>query len=89
MAILAEQKATIINDYKRNESDTSSPEVQVAILTARIKDLTEHLKQHKQDFSSRRGLLMLAARRSRLLRYLAKTDRERYQTLIQRLGLRK
>lgn len=89
MTMLAEQKAKIISDFRRNESDTSSPEVQVAILTARIKELTEHLKQHKHDYSSRRGLLMLAARRSRLLRYLANTDRERYQTLIQRLGLRK
>ena len=82
-------KQQVIKDYATHEGDTGSPEVQVAILTARIKELTEHFKSHKKDHASRRGLLMLVGRRSGLLKYLKKTNVERYQTLIKRLGLRK
>ena len=89
MAITVEQKQTIISDYRRAESDTGSPEVQIAILTARIQDLTEHLRVHKKDHSSRRGLLMLVSKRSSLLKYLKGTDRTKYQEVIGRLGLRK
>lgn len=89
MALVGEPKKKLVTEYATTEGDTGSPEVQVAIMTQRIRELTEHLKVHKHDFSSRRGLLMLAARRARLLKYLQKTDRTRYQTLIQRLGLRK
>jgi small subunit ribosomal protein S15 len=89
MAITAEKKQTIISDYRRAETDTGSPEVQIAILTARIQDLTEHLRVHKKDHSSRRGLLMLVSKRSSLLKYLKGTDRPKYQEVIGRLGLRK
>lgn len=89
MAIAAEAKSSVIKDYQRHGTDAGSPEVQVAILTARIIDLTGHLKGHRRDHGSRRGLLMMVGRRNRLLRYLAKTDRNRYQDLIKRLGLRK
>jgi small subunit ribosomal protein S15 len=85
----AERRKTIVSDYKTHESDTGSPEVQVALLTERIRELTEHLKGHKHDFSSRRGLLKMVSRRSRLTNYLRDTDRERYLELIKRLGLRK
>ena len=89
MAITVEQKQTIISDYRRAESDTGSPEVQIAILTARIQDLTEHLRVHKKDHSSRRGLLMLVMKRNALLKYLKATDRTKYLEVIGRLGLRK
>jgi small subunit ribosomal protein S15 len=89
MALSGAPKKQLVTDYAIKDGDTGSPEVQVAIMTQRIRELTEHLKLHKHDFSSRRGLLMLAARRARLLKYLQNTDRERYLSLIQRLGLRK
>ena len=81
--------AKIINDYKRSPNDTGSPEVQVALLSARIEQLTEHFKVHKQDHHSRRGLLMLVNQRRSLLGYLKDNDVERYKTLIERLGLRR
>ncbi len=83
-----EKKQSIIEEYKTHETDTGSTEVQVAILTARIRELTEHMKVHKKDFHSRRGLLIMVGKRRRLLRYLRERDFGRYQTLIQRLGLR-
>ncbi|MDR0850965.1 MAG: 30S ribosomal protein S15 [Clostridiales Family XIII bacterium] len=83
------KKAEIINDYKTKEGDTGSPEVQVAILTYRINDLNEHLKIHKKDHHSRRGLLKMVGQRRNLLNYLKEKDIERYRTLISRLGLRK
>jgi small subunit ribosomal protein S15 len=89
VALASDQKLTIIDEYKTVESDTGSPEVQVAMLTKRISDLTEHLKKHKHDHHSRRGLLLLVGRRRRLLNYLAKTDISRYRSLIERLGLRR
>ncbi|MCL1892846.1 MAG: 30S ribosomal protein S15 [Holophagaceae bacterium] len=89
MALNAEQKKVIIDDYRTHESDTGSPEVQVAILTKRINDLTEHFKTHTKDFHSRRGLLIMVGQRRRLLDYLKKKDRSRYATLIERLGLRR
>ena len=89
MALTQEQKKTIMSDYATVESDTGSPEVQVAMLTKRIKDLTEHLKTHKHDHHTRRGLLGLVGRRRRLLKYLEKTDINRYRALIERLGLRR
>ncbi|GAA2233743.1 30S ribosomal protein S15 [Rarobacter faecitabidus] len=82
-------KAQIIKEYGTSESDTGSPEVQVALLTQRIKDLTEHLKEHKHDHHSRRGLLLLVGQRRRLLGYLQKIDINRYRSLIERLGLRR
>ncbi|HEY1920087.1 MAG TPA: 30S ribosomal protein S15 [Streptosporangiaceae bacterium] len=82
-------KKEIIGDHATSEGDTGSPEVQVALLTRRISDLTEHLKVHKHDHHSRRGLLLLVGRRRRLLKYLAKTDIARYRALIERLGLRR
>lgn len=82
-------KASIISEYATVDGDTGSPEVQVAMLSQRIKDLTEHLKEHKHDHHSRRGLLLLVGQRRRLLKYLAKTDINRYRSLIQRLGLRR
>lgn len=84
-----ESKQVVIDDYKTHEGDTGSPEVQVALLTNRIRHLTEHLKVHKKDHASRRGLLMLVGQRARLLRYLVRKDEGRYRTLIQRLGLRR
>jgi small subunit ribosomal protein S15 len=89
MALEAELKTSIMHDYATHEGDTGSPEVQVAVLTRRIADLTEHLKVHKQDHHSRRGLLLLVGRRRRLLNYLQKTDIQRYRALIERLGLRR
>ena len=82
-------KQAIMTEYATVESDTGSPEVQVAVLTKRIKDLTEHLKTHKHDHHTRRGLLALVGRRKRLLKYLEKTDINRYRALIARLGLRR
>jgi small subunit ribosomal protein S15 len=89
MAIAAETRQQLIKDHQRHEGDTGSPEVQIAVLTSRIAELTEHLRRHKSDYASRRGLLMLVGKRSRLLRYLARSDREAYQALIKKLGLRK
>ncbi len=82
-------KTAVISKYRRNETDTGSPEVQVALLTQRIEGLSGHFDKHQKDFSSRRGLLRMVGRRKRLLRYLMETDRERYNGLIQSLGLRK
>jgi small subunit ribosomal protein S15 len=82
-------KKEIIGQHATSECDTGSPEVQVALLTRRISDLTEHLKVHKHDHHSRRGLLLLVGRRRRLLKYLAKTDITRYRALIEKLGLRR
>ncbi len=87
--ITKEQKAAIIKEYATKEGDTGSPEVQVAVLTARINDLNEHLKIHKKDHHSRRGLLKMVGKRRNLLNYLKEVDIERYRTLIARLGLRK
>mgnify|MGYP001040010839 CR=1 FL=1 len=89
MSITAEKKTQLISEFRRDEKDTGSPEVQVAILTERISQLTDHLRTHKHDYASRRGLLMLVSRRTRLLRYLAQKNRPAYQELIQRLGLRR
>ena len=89
MSIDAAAKKKIIDEYATSEGDTGSPEVQVAILTKRISHLTEHLKEHKHDHHSRRGLLLLVGRRRRLLDYLARTDIERYRSLIARLGIRR
>ena len=82
-------KQEIIIEYKRDETDTGSPEVQVALITKRVRDLTEHLKIHKHDHASRRGLKKLVGQRSRLLRYLKSKDVERYRSLIQSLGIRR
>jgi len=82
-------KATTITEYRVHDTDTGSPEVQVALLTGRINHLTEHLKAHKKDHHSRRGLLMLVGRRRRLLDYVRKNDVERYRALIARLGIRR
>ena len=87
--ITNEQKSEIINEYKTKDGDTGSPEVQVAILTYRINDLNEHLKIHKKDHHSRRGLLKMVGQRRNLLNYLKEKDIERYRSLIARLGLRK
>ena len=89
MALASDVKKKIMTDYATVENDTGSPEVQVAMLSKRISDLTEHLRTHKHDHHSRRGLLLLVGRRRRLLQYLAKTDIERYRSLIERLGLRR
>ena len=89
MALDAAVKNKIISEYATSEGDTGSPEVQVAMLTHRIKDLTEHLKEHKHDHHSRRGLLLLVGRRRRLLQYMQRTDIGRYRALIERLGLRR
>jgi small subunit ribosomal protein S15 len=89
MSITAERRTELVSEYKTGEADTGSPEVQVALLSERISNLTEHLKTHSKDFHSRRGLLMLVGRRRRLLDYLSKKDHDRYQTLIGRLGLRR
>ena len=84
-----ERKSTVIEQYRASEKDTGSTEVQVAIITERIKGLTEHLKAHRHDYHSQRGLLMLVGQRRRLLSYLRKQDVPRYQSLIARLGLRR
>ena len=89
MGIDAERKTELINKYRVHDSDTGSPEVQVALLTERINHLTEHLKEHKKDHASRRGLLKMVGRRGALLKYLGKVDVERYQRIIKRLGVRK
>ena len=89
MSITAERKTDLIGEFKQSESDTGSPEVQVAILTSRILTLTEHFKEHKKDNHSRRGLLKMVSRRRRLLDYLMRNDQARYDALIKRLGLRR
>lgn len=89
MPLTAEVKKQIMADYGTVEGDTGSPEVQIAMLTQRILDLTEHSRDHKHDHHSRRGLLLLVGKRRRLLRYLESTDIERYRSLIKRLGLRR
>jgi small subunit ribosomal protein S15 len=86
---VVENKEEIMREYANQEGDTGSPEVQVALLTTRIRHLTEHMREHKHDFHSRRGLLQMVGRRRRLLKYLQKKDVERYRTLIGRLGLRR
>ena len=89
MPLDAAVKQSIMTEYATHEGDTGSPEVQVAMLTKRIADLTEHLKEHKHDHHSRRGLLLLVGRRRNLLNYLQRVDIERYRSLIERLGLRR
>jgi small subunit ribosomal protein S15 len=89
MAMKVEEKKRILSDYKIHEKDTGSPEVQIALLSKRIVQLTEHLKSHKKDHSSRRGLLKMVGKRNSLLKYLTREDRARYQQVISRLGLRK
>lgn len=89
MAISVDQKAQIVKDFQRKEGDTGSSEVQVALLTARINDLTPHFKANMKDHHSRRGLLRMVSRRRRLLDYLKRTDADTYRSLIARLGLRK
>lgn len=89
MPLATDIKQQIMTEYATVENDTGSPEVQVAMLTKRIRDLTEHLKAHKHDHHSRRGLLLLVGRRRRLLDYLRRTDINRYRSLIERLGLRR
>jgi len=89
MTIEKEKKVQLVGDYKTHETDTGSPEVQIALLTERINHLAEHLRGHKKDHSSRRGLLRMVGKRSRLLKYLTKKDRKRYLELIKRLKIRK
>ncbi len=89
MSITPERKQAVMTDFATRSNDTGSPEVQVAVLTERISNLTEHLKAHKRDFASRRGLLMMVGRRRRLLDYLRRKNQSRYQTVIERLGLRR
>jgi small subunit ribosomal protein S15 len=89
LALVKEKKTDIIGDFKQHETDTGSPEVQVALLTSRINQLTEHLKEHKKDHHSRRGLLMMVGQRRRLLNYLSNKDITRYREVVARLGLRR
>lgn len=89
MSLSAENKAKIVSDFKVNPTDTGSPEVQIALLSARIDDLSGHFKTHKQDHHSRRGLLRMVSQRRKLLDYLKKKDLQRYRDIISRLGLRK
>lgn len=89
MSITAERKQEVIQEHATKADDTGSPEVQVAILTERISNLTTHLKAHAQDFHSRRGLLVMVGRRRRLLDYLKRKDKSRYESLVKRLGLRR
>ncbi len=89
MAITKDRKTELIDTYRRKADDTGSPEVQIALLTERITYLTEHLRSHKKDHASRRGLLMMVSKRSGLLNYLRNTDRSRYLAVISKLGLRK
>ena len=87
--LMTEEKKKIINDFETHEKDTGSPEVQIAILTKQISELTEHLKIHRKDHSSRRGLLKMVGKRASLLKYISKKDDKRYRIIISRLGLRK
>jgi small subunit ribosomal protein S15 len=89
MTVTAERKRELVGRFGRAEGDTGAPEVQIALLTERINDLTEHLRTHGKDHHSRRGLLMLVGKRRRLLRYLQRKDVERYRSLVQELGLRR
>ena len=89
MSITAETKTKIVSEYRTHDKDTGSPEVQIALLTQRITELTDHLKTHKKDHSSRRGLLKMVGKRNSLLKYLTREDRTRYQQIIGKLGLRK
>ena len=89
MTILAEERQAAIGDHRRHDKDSGSPEIQIALLTQQIQNLTEHLKTHKHDYASRRGLLMAVGRRNRLLRYLQRRDRDAYLATIKKLGLRK
>ena len=89
MALVAEKKTEVVQKYRRHDSDTGSPEVQVALITERIAYLTEHFKTHKKDHHSRRGLLKLVGQRRRLLNYLKRKDIKRYREVIERLGIRK
>jgi small subunit ribosomal protein S15 len=89
VALAVERKNELIGEHKTHEKDTGSPEVQVALLTARISSLTDHLRTHRKDFHSRRGLLMMVGRRRRLLNYLSSKDIERYRALVAKLGLRR
>lgn len=89
MSIAAERKSGLISDYARTKGDTGSPEVQVALLTERINNLTEHLKGHEKDFHSRRGLLVMVGQRRRLLDYLRRKSKPRYEALVGKLGLRR
>lgn len=88
MPLQQERKQTVINDFQTHGTDTGSADVQVALLTARVEQLSEHLKKNKKDHASRRGLLMIIGRRKRLLAYILKEDRQRYQALIKKLGIR-
>ena len=87
--IAAARRKELVRQFSRHDGDSGSPQVQVAVLTERMKELTDHLRGHKHDFSSRRGLLLMVGKRNRLLKYLSRTRREDYQALIKRLGLRK
>ena len=89
MALVKEKKTEIIGEFKQHDGDTGSPEVQIALLTSRINQLTEHLKEHKKDHHSRRGLLMMVGQRRRLLNYLTNKDINRYRDLVAKLGLRR
>ena len=89
MSLAPEAKTQIVSEFRVHEKDTGSPEVQIAILTKRINELREHFDTHKKDHASRRGLLKLVSRRNQLLKYLTRVDRDRYVTIIQKLGLRK
>ena len=89
MSITKERKQVLIGDFKRGDSDTGSPEIQIAILTTRVSEVTQHLQTHKKDYASRRGLLMMVSRRRRLLDYLKQVDPQRYLDIIRRLDIRK
>ena len=89
MAITATRKAELVKEFGRTPGDTGSPEVQIALLSEEIKSLTEHLKVHKKDYTSRRGLLLMVGARSKLLKFLRNRTPDRYQTIVQRLGLRR
>jgi small subunit ribosomal protein S15 len=89
MTITKERKQELIQEFKRDESDTGSPEVQIAVLTTRINNLTQHMREHTKDYATRRGLLAMVSRRRRLLDYLRKVDPQRYLDIIARLGIRK
>lgn len=89
MTITKERKTGLISDFRRGDADTGSPEVQIALLTARISELTEHLRAHKKDFAGRRGLLMMVSRRRRLLDYLRRVHPQKYLEIIRRLDIRK
>ena len=89
MSINLANKQEIIDEHKKGENDTGSPEVQISMLTQKVRELTEHLKVHKKDFQGRRGLLMMVGKRKKLLAYLKKKDVERYRALIKKLGIRK